>query len=130
MRQPAEVNSPMKRTNHHKDVEMVACPRMCLLRRLISCPRRSPKYRAKAQMLIHLINLDRSTDRLADADVNDHLDDICRVSAVDGNTLNLPALIQNGVIERSIAETYRKEDSSSSFLTSCFGTRRLRQAKS
>jgi glycosyl transferase family 25 len=60
-------------------------------------------------MLIHLINLDRSADRLAEfMRVNDHLDEVCRVSAVDGSTLDLPALIHNGVIERGIAETYRR----------------------
>src|SRR5580704_6292377 len=69
----------------------------------------SPEVSSEGPMLIHLINLDRSTDRLAEfMSVNDHLDDVCRVSAVDGSTLNLPALIQNGVIERGIAETYRR----------------------
>jgi glycosyl transferase family 25 len=40
-------------------------------------------------MRISLINLDRSTDRLASfLDINKHLSDVHRVSAVDGRTLN------------------------------------------
>ncbi len=60
-------------------------------------------------MRVHLINLDRSTDRLAAfKSANGHLEDVCRVSAVDGNALDLSALIRDGTIEKGIIKHYRK----------------------
>jgi len=58
---------------------------------------------------INLINLDRSTDRLREfTEVNRHLRDIARWSAVDGNTLDLPALVQQGMIAPEIPNSYSK----------------------
>jgi len=48
---------------------------------------------------IHLINLDRSTERLRRFNErNGHLDNIVRVSATDGSTLDREALISSGYI--------------------------------
>jgi GR25 family glycosyltransferase involved in LPS biosynthesis len=50
-------------------------------------------------MLIHLLNLDRSKDRLAEfAAHNRHLTAISRVPAVDGESLNVQSLLQQGSI--------------------------------
>src|SRR5262245_6096526 len=50
-------------------------------------------------MLIHLLNLDRSKDRLAEfASVNCHLSAISRVPAVDGSRLDIAALTKQGVL--------------------------------
>jgi glycosyl transferase, family 25 len=54
-------------------------------------------------MLIHLINLNRSKDRLAAfAVANPHLTAISRVPAVDGETLDIPSLISQGVIDQGL----------------------------
>ena len=48
---------------------------------------------------IHLINLDRSTERLRRFNErNGHLDNVVRVSATDGSTLDREALISSGCI--------------------------------
>jgi GR25 family glycosyltransferase involved in LPS biosynthesis len=52
---------------------------------------------------IHLINLDRSTERLRlFRQCNDHLPDIVRVSAIDGSKLDREALIRSGYIIRDL----------------------------
>src|SRR3982074_1398324 len=54
-------------------------------------------------MLIHLINLNRSRDRLsAFASSNPHLTAISRVPAGDGEALDIPSLVQQGVIEKGL----------------------------
>ena len=58
-------------------------------------------------MKIHLINLDRSADRLRDFNaVNAHLGQVVRFPAVDGKTLDVPNLVQRGVVERGIDAFY------------------------
>jgi glycosyl transferase, family 25 len=58
---------------------------------------------------INLINLDRSTDRLREfLSVNRHLREIARWSAVDGSTLDIPALVQRGVIAPEVSNAYSK----------------------
>jgi GR25 family glycosyltransferase involved in LPS biosynthesis len=50
-------------------------------------------------MLIHLINLDRCTDRLTEfVAFNRHLTAISRVPAIDGTTLDIPSLSQKGLV--------------------------------
>jgi GR25 family glycosyltransferase involved in LPS biosynthesis len=50
-------------------------------------------------MRISLLNLDRSTDRLASfLEINQHLTDVHRVPAVDGRTLNRVQLRQGGIL--------------------------------
>jgi len=50
-------------------------------------------------MLVHLINLDRSKERLAEfTSVNRHLTAVTRFAAVDGAKLDVNALIEKGVI--------------------------------
>jgi GR25 family glycosyltransferase involved in LPS biosynthesis len=52
---------------------------------------------------IHLINLDRSTERLRRFNErNAHLDNIVRVSATDGSTLDREALISSGYISEDL----------------------------
>jgi glycosyl transferase family 25 len=54
-------------------------------------------------VLIHLINLDRSRDRLSVfASSNPHLTAISRVPAVDGAALDIPSLVEQGVIEKGL----------------------------
>lgn len=54
-------------------------------------------------MLIHLINLDRSTGRLAGfADANKHLTAVSRVPAVDGTTLDVASLVAQGTITEGL----------------------------
>jgi glycosyl transferase, family 25 len=60
-------------------------------------------------LLINLINLDRSPDRLAEfTALNRHLREIGRWSAVDGSTLDLPALIEQGLVARDIPAGFSK----------------------
>jgi GR25 family glycosyltransferase involved in LPS biosynthesis len=55
---------------------------------------------------LYCINLDRSPHRLAAFhDANRHLRDVTRFSAVDGRTLDLPALAQRGLAAPDILET-------------------------
>lgn len=54
-------------------------------------------------MLTHVINLDRSPERLAAFTVlNSHLHDVVRISAVDGQTLNRGDLVKNNTIEPNL----------------------------
>jgi GR25 family glycosyltransferase involved in LPS biosynthesis len=54
-------------------------------------------------MLIYLLNLERSKGRLAEfASINRHLTAISRVPAVDGASLDIPALVQRGVIAEGL----------------------------
>jgi GR25 family glycosyltransferase involved in LPS biosynthesis len=53
---------------------------------------------------MHLINLDRSTDRLRHfRERNGHLENVVRVPAVDGSALDREALISSGYINRDLA---------------------------
>ena len=55
---------------------------------------------------IHLINLDRSTDRLANfINCNSHLDNILRISAVDGARVNRRELVRDGTITEDLSYT-------------------------
>src|SRR5262249_55008332 len=58
-------------------------------------------------MQIHLINLDRSSDRLAEFKAaNPHLEDVRRFSAIDGHQQNIAALVMRGIFETGVAEGY------------------------
>ena len=58
-----------------------------------------PPVRAGAPVKIHLLNLDRTPQRLAAfRSVNAHLHELERVAAVDGRSINRLALQQRGVI--------------------------------
>jgi glycosyl transferase family 25 len=58
-------------------------------------------------MLIHLINLDRSPERLSRFQtVNAHLTNVIRCPAVDGTAQDVETLIVNGTIDRISATTY------------------------
>jgi GR25 family glycosyltransferase involved in LPS biosynthesis len=60
-------------------------------------------------MQVHCINLDRSTDRLAEfTATNGHLRDVRRFAAVDGASLNVPALVKSKTISAWIAAAYTK----------------------
>jgi glycosyl transferase family 25 len=60
-----------------------------------------------SQMKIHLINLDRSQDRLSEfRRNNEHLKNVERYSAVDGSTLDVAALIANGAIDAISTKVY------------------------
>jgi glycosyl transferase, family 25 len=60
-------------------------------------------------MLIHFLNLDRTPDRRREfLAVNDHLSELARFPAVDGETLDLTALVQSGVIEEGILKTFTR----------------------
>lgn len=60
-------------------------------------------------MLINLINLDRSTDRLREfTALNRHLREIGRWSAVDGSTLDLPSLIEQGLVAPDTPNQFSK----------------------
>jgi GR25 family glycosyltransferase involved in LPS biosynthesis len=55
---------------------------------------------------IHLINLDRSPDRLAEFHAaNGHLRGVSRFSAIDGTRINRSELVQRGVIEPTLGYT-------------------------
>jgi GR25 family glycosyltransferase involved in LPS biosynthesis len=52
---------------------------------------------------IHLINLDRGTDRLAKfKERNPHLENVLRISAVDGAFVNREALVRDGIITENL----------------------------
>jgi glycosyl transferase family 25 len=58
-------------------------------------------------MRIHLINLDRSTERLAEFKAaNPHLENVHRFSAVDGYRQDVAALVARGIFEAGVAEGY------------------------
>src|SRR5262245_24558679 len=58
-------------------------------------------------MLIHLINLDRSADRLSILQtVNAHLANVVRSPAVDGRKQDIASLIANGTIDQVSATTH------------------------
>lgn len=60
-------------------------------------------------MLIHVLNLDRTPDRLREfLAVNDHLGDLARFPAIDGQALDVPALVDSGAIEQGVLETYTR----------------------
>src|SRR5580704_6984147 len=58
-------------------------------------------------MQIHLINLDRSADRLAEfTQTNRHLDDVERFAAVEGARQDIAALTAGGIFAPGVAEYY------------------------
>jgi GR25 family glycosyltransferase involved in LPS biosynthesis len=70
-----------------------------------STPKRNAASRESVAMLkeIHLINLDRSTDRLARfKERNFHLENILRVPAIDGVLVNREELVQDGTITEDL----------------------------
>ncbi|MGE0257245.1 MAG: glycosyltransferase family 25 protein [Alphaproteobacteria bacterium] len=57
-------------------------------------------------MRVHLINLDRSPERLAEfINLNRHLTDVMRFAAVDGRLVDRAPLIEHGIIESGLAYT-------------------------
>ena len=57
-------------------------------------------------MQVHLINLDRSPERLAEfTTLNRHLADVVRFPAVDGRLVDRAPLVQRGIIETGLAYT-------------------------
>jgi glycosyl transferase, family 25 len=58
-------------------------------------------------MPIHLINLDRSTERLAEfRRHNSHLEDVERFSAIDGSKEDMASLVRRGLFEPGVPEAY------------------------
>src|SRR5260221_3562826 len=58
-------------------------------------------------MLIQLINLDRSPERLQQfTAVNGHLTNVERFPAIDGGRQDVAALTRNGTIEEAVLERY------------------------
>jgi GR25 family glycosyltransferase involved in LPS biosynthesis len=58
-------------------------------------------------VIIHLINLDRSQDRLAEFQrVNGQTANVSRFCAVDGRTLDVASLVANGTIEQAATANY------------------------
>ena len=58
-------------------------------------------------MHIHLINLDRNPERLAEfCDVNRHLTSVSRFPAVDGKSLELETVVQQGLVTRDILSAF------------------------
>ena len=60
-------------------------------------------------MLIHVLNLDRTPERLREFfALNDHLDDVARFPAIDGQALDVQALVESGTIEKGVLSTYTR----------------------
>lgn len=58
-------------------------------------------------MQVHVINLDRSPGRYDEFRVtNGHLENIIRFTAVDGQKVDLPTLVQHGLVGENILQTY------------------------
>lgn len=58
-------------------------------------------------MNIHLINLDRTPERLESfRRINSHVKNLTRFSAVDGTKIDREALIANGILTRDVFPTY------------------------
>ena len=58
-------------------------------------------------MSMHLINLDRSSERLAEFKAaNPHLENVRRFSAIDGYQQDIAALVARGIFEPGVAEGY------------------------
>ena len=58
-------------------------------------------------MDVHLINLDRSTDRLARfREINGHVENVRRFAAIDGAAADLSSLIARGVLGPGIRRFY------------------------
>ena len=56
---------------------------------------------------IHLVNLDRNPERLAEfCNVNRHLTSVSRFPAVDGKSLELESLVQQGTVTKDILSMY------------------------
>ena len=66
----------------------------------------SPQF-GTSHLIIHLINLDRSDDRLAEFQrVNRQIASVTRFPAVDGHKLDIASLIANGTIEQAATANY------------------------
>jgi glycosyl transferase, family 25 len=64
---------------------------------------------AKAPMIIHFINLDRTPDRCREFLArNKHLEHVSRFAAIDGNDLDSEALVREGTISRGIRQIYSR----------------------
>jgi len=64
---------------------------------------------AKAPMIIHFINLDRTPDRYREfLTRNKHLPHVQRFPAIDGNDLDPDALVRDGTISRGIRQIYSR----------------------
>ena len=58
-------------------------------------------------MHIHLVNLDRNPERLAEfCNVNRHLTSVSRFPAVDGKSLELDSLVQQGLVTKDILSMF------------------------
>jgi glycosyl transferase family 25 len=56
---------------------------------------------------VHVINLDRSPDRLAEfTAANGHLTELTRFPAIDGRSLDIPWLVRNGIVTEDIGTHY------------------------
>ena len=59
-------------------------------------------------MRVHFLNLDRSTDRLAEfRQMNSHLTDPVRFPAVDGQRLDIANLAGRGLVAKNVLDSYR-----------------------
>jgi GR25 family glycosyltransferase involved in LPS biosynthesis len=75
---------------------------------------------AAGGMPIHLINLDRSTDRLAEFQKrNAHLRNVVRFAAVDGRTIDKEKLIKEGIVTRDCSYSLGALGSAMSHITLC-----------
>ena len=64
---------------------------------------------AKAAMIIHFINLDRTPDRCREFLArNKHLSHVSRFAAIDGNDLDPEALVRDGTISGGIRQIYSR----------------------
>jgi len=60
-------------------------------------------------MIIHFINLDRTPDRRREFLArNNHLSNVSRFAAIDGNDLDPDALVRDGTISRGIKQIYSR----------------------
>jgi glycosyl transferase, family 25 len=58
-------------------------------------------------MKLHLINLDRSADRLARfGEINGHVGDVERFAAIDGATVDVAPLVAGGIVEPGVRRFY------------------------
>jgi GR25 family glycosyltransferase involved in LPS biosynthesis len=66
----------------------------------------SPHF-GTSHLIVHLINLDRSHDRLAEFQrVNRQITSVTRFPAIDGRKLDIASLLASGTIERAATANY------------------------